>query len=196
LARPQAFDTDEALHKALKVFWKQGFEAASLPDLMAATGLSKSSLYATFGNKRELFIRAFDRYRADRVREMRFILSRDTGRQAVHNFFCKIIDDASSGEFRNGCMSTNQAIELAPADPEIRDRVCSDFSSIEEALWETIVRGQTDSSVRSTRDAHLLARQLTAAFPGIQVMVRSGMNKANLSALLDAVLASLDETSN
>ncbi len=68
MARPQAFNTEEALHGALSVFWRKGYEATSLADLLAATRLSKSSLYATFGDKRSLFLAAFDAYRQARRR--------------------------------------------------------------------------------------------------------------------------------
>ena len=64
MARPQEFNTAEALYKAMGVFWSKGYEGTSLADLLEATGLSKSSLYATFGDKRDLFLAAFDCYRA------------------------------------------------------------------------------------------------------------------------------------
>ena len=192
MARPQSFDTAEALHSALAVFWEKGFEATSLPDILKATGLSKSSLYATFGSKRELFLKAFDSYRKNRVREMEAILGNGPGRAAIETFFGKVVDDATSRSFRNGCMSTNQAIELAPADPEVRDRVCSDFKLIEAALRQAIVRGQEDGSIGSVRDAALLAQQLTVGFPGVQVLVRAGVEGPKLRELLTSILSCLD----
>lgn len=192
MARPQAFDTSEVLHAALGVFWLKGYEGTSLPDLLEATGLSKSSLYATFGSKRDLFIRAFDAYRDNRVREMTAILTSGTGREAITTFFGKVVNDAASKQFRNGCMSTNQAVELAPADKEIQDRVCGDFGLIEGAIRHAIERGQDDGSITSKASAEVLARQLTAAFPGLQVMVRAGVENNKLQALFGAVLSCLD----
>jgi TetR/AcrR family transcriptional repressor of nem operon len=138
MARPQEFNTAEALHKAMAVFWKKGYEATSLVDLLAATGLSKSSLYATFGDKRGLFLAAFDAYRAERARELHEILEGKPARQVIETFFRKIIADAYAPEFAHGCMSTNQAVELAPHDTEIRGRVEADFLLIEDAFARTI----------------------------------------------------------
>jgi TetR/AcrR family transcriptional repressor of nem operon len=192
VARPQEFDAAEALHRALGVFWKKGYEASSLADLLAATGLSKSSLYATFGGKRELFLAAYDAYREERKLEMGEILEGGPARQDIEAFFRKIIADAPAPEFSHGCMSTNQAVELAPHDPEIRGRVEADFQLIEDALARTIERGQADGSVKSTRSARKLARLLVVAFPGFQVMVRAGADRSRLEDALGLLLANLD----
>lgn len=192
MARPQSFDISEVLYSALTVFWEKGYEATSLQDLMEATGLSKSSLYATFSNKRDLFLEAFDIYRKDRVREMNLILEHGDGRSAISAFFSKVVEDATHRSFRNGCMSTNQAIELAPADPAVRDRVCADFGLIEDALRISIARGQKDGSIRSSRDADILAQQLMVAFPGVQVLVRAGVEDAKLKESLMSILSCLD----
>ncbi|WP_341486854.1 TetR/AcrR family transcriptional regulator [Pararhizobium sp. A13] len=192
MARPQEFNTADALNKAMQVFWNKGFEAASLVDLLNATGLSKSSLYGTFGDKRELFLAAYDSYRAARAREMDAILNEGSARQALETFFCKIIADARAVEFSHGCMSTNQAVEMAPHDPQVRDRVEADFQLIEDAFARTVERGQADGSVKNGRSAREIARLLVVAFPGFQVMVRAGAGKARLETALDMLLSNLD----
>lgn len=192
MARPQSFNTDAALDKALGVFWSKGYEGASMADLLDATGLSKSSLYGVFGGKRELFLTAFDAYRGRRVSEMHQILAEGQGRAAIETFFRKIIDDARSPEFFNGCMSTNQAVELAPHDPEIRSRVERDFQLIEDTLASTIARGKEDGSVTTGQDPRRLARLLVVAFPGLQVMVRAQSPTPRLRDALDLLLENLD----
>jgi TetR/AcrR family transcriptional repressor of nem operon len=192
VARPQEFDTAEALHKAMGVFWRKGYEATSLVDLLEATGLSKSSLYGTFGGKRELFLAAFDSYREERTRDMGQILNQGSAREAIETFFRTIIDVAQASEFSRGCMSINQAVELAPHDPEIQGRVEEDFQRIEDALTYTIKRGQADGSVRSNKDARELARLFVVAFPGLQVMMRAGGNKPRLDDALRLILSNLD----
>ncbi|RZO10760.1 TetR/AcrR family transcriptional regulator [Pseudomonas moorei] len=193
MARHQEFDTAEALQKAMGVFWRKGFEATSLMDLLDATGLSKSSLYGTFGSKRELFLNAFDAYREHRLREMFRILRNGSGRQAIETFFRMIVADAESVEFTNGCMSINQAVEMAPHDADIRQRVVNDFGNIGKTLVETIQRGKTDGSIKSNRDAQTLAQFFILGFPGLQVMIRAGCGKTMLEHALNALLSSLDK---
>ncbi|MCS4505789.1 TetR/AcrR family transcriptional regulator [Arhodomonas aquaeolei] len=191
MARPQAFNTTEALHQAMNVFWHKGFEATSMADLLAATGLSKSSLYGAFGGKRELFVAAFDAYREARMREMRGMLDAAPAREAIERFFRKIVFDAGDGDPSRGCMSINQAVEMAPRDPEIRGRVLQDFAMIEEALTQVIERGQAEGSVGDA-DARHLARLLVLAFPGLQIMVRAGSDRDRLEASLEALFSMLD----
>ncbi len=193
MARPQEFNTADALDKAMKVFWNKGYEATSLVDLLSATGLSKSSLYGTFGDKRELFLAAYDAYRAERAREMDMILNKGPARSAIEAFFRKIVADAAAVELSSGCMSTNQAVEMAPHDPLVRNRVETDFQLIEDAFARTIERGQKDGSVRSPTSARTLARLLVVAFPGLQVMVRAGAAKPRLNDALDLLLSNLDK---
>lgn len=192
MARPQAFNTEEALHGALSVFWRKGYEATSLADLLAATRLSKSSLYATFGDKRSLFLAAFDAYRQARRREADHRFDTGPARQTIEAFFRSIIADAGAPGDCHGCMSINQAVELAPHDADIRGRVEADLQFIEDALARTIARGQAEGSVKSTRSARALARLMIVAFPGFQVTVRAGADRARLEDALGLLLANLD----
>lgn len=192
MARPQEFNTTEALHEAMDVFWRKGFEATSLADLLEATGLSKSSLYATFGGKRELFITAFDAYRAERAQELQHILALGSARDAIEQFFRKIVTDAGNGNSSRGCMSINQAVEMAPYDTDIRRRVLDDFALAEEMFTNAVERGQAEGSVKSARPARSLARLLVLGFPGLQVMTRAGSDSAQLDETLNLLLSILD----
>lgn len=192
MARPQEFNSAEALQKALGVFWRKGYAATTLEDLLGSTGLSKSSLYATFGSKRELFLKAFDSYRAARTIDMERVLAQGSARKAIETFFVEIIAGLQKPEPSEGCMSTNQAVEMAPHDAEVRDRVEADFQLIEDALATTIERGQKEGSIASTRRARELARLLVIAFPGLQVMVRARGGKSRLDDGLKILLANLD----
>ncbi|MDQ8185839.1 TetR/AcrR family transcriptional regulator [Pelagicoccus sp. SDUM812002] len=193
MARKQEFNTDEALHHALGAFWNKGYEATSLADLLQATGLSKSSLYNVFGCKRELFLSAFDAYRKERGSDMIEMLSSGTAREGIERFFRKIVMDAASPDFHRGCMSINQAVEMAPRDPEVRDRVTQDFQAIEDLLTGAIDRAQTDGSISSRRTARDLAKLLVLSFPGLQVMTRAGVSKNRLDSFLDTLLSILDQ---
>lgn len=191
MSRPQEFDTQAALSQAMLVFWRKGYEATSLADLLKATGLSKSSLYATFNSKRYLFLAAFDDYRRARAKSMFSTLSEESPRLAIEKFFRMVISDAwtCNGE---GCMSINQAVELAPIDSEVATRVRADFLGMEKYFAKTIGRGHSDGSIAASMPALDLARVLVLAFPGLQVMVRAGCETSDIDARLTALLSILD----
>ncbi|WP_303312644.1 TetR/AcrR family transcriptional regulator [Hymenobacter sp. BT730] len=192
MARPQEFNTAEALHKAMEVFWHKGYEATSLSDLLEATGLSKSSLYSTFGGKHALFLAAFDAYRRQRATDMQRVLAQEPARPAIEAFFHLLLGDVDAPAPALGCMSINQAIEMAPHDPEIRERVLTDFRRIEEALLRIIQRGQHKGSLTSTRSPRELANLLALAYPGLQVMARAGYTRSDLDDRVRQLLTNLD----
>jgi TetR/AcrR family transcriptional repressor of nem operon len=174
------------------VFWRKGYEATSLSDLLEVTGLSKSSLYGAFGGKHELFLAAFDAYREDRARDMNRLLKQRSAREAIETFFRVIVSDARDPSRGSGCMSINQAVELAPHDPDVRRRVEEDFQRIEDAFTAAIERGQAEGAVARHRAPRDLARLLVLAFPGLQVMVRAGTDPARIEGSLSQLLSLLD----
>ena len=191
MSRPQEFDTQAALRQAMLVFWRKGYEATSLADLLQATELSKSSLYATFNSKRDLFLAAFDDYRQARAKCMFSMLKEAPARAAIEKFFRTVVSDAWT-RHGEGCMSINQAVELAPTDAAVATRVHADLLGMEKLFVKTIERGQTEGSVAMSMPALDLARVLVLAFPGLQVMVRAGCETSDIDARLTALLAILD----
>ena len=191
MARPLTFNKAKVLDLAMRQFWKKGYEATSLADLLRATGLSKSSLYATFGDKRKLFLAAFDAYRAARWAEMRQIAQRATGREVIRAFFEMIVADGMEGD-GSGCMSINEAVEMAPHDSDVRERVLSDLQLIEAELTTAVKRGQADGSIKSRKSASDLGRILMLAFPGVLVMIRAGFGRSTLDDRLVSLMAGLD----
>lgn len=119
------------------------------------------------------------------------MLGEDPARAAIEKFFRMAISDAwtCNGE---GCMSINQAVELAPTDAEVASRVRGDFLGMERSFAKTIERGQREGSIASSMPALDLARLLVLAFPGLQVMVRAGCDATDIEARLTALLAILN----
>ncbi|QGY41453.1 TetR family transcriptional regulator [Pseudodesulfovibrio cashew] len=193
MSRHQEFDSKEALHQAMKLFWHKGYEATSIMDLLKTTGLSKSSLYATFGGKRDLFLAAFDSYRDTRREEASRVLSHSPARDGIEQFYRIILEGAKADEFTNGCMSINQAVEMAPHDEDVRVRVKQDFQCMERMLTQTIERGRIDGSIKGRKTPRELARILVVAFPGLQVMVRAKCDHERLDEAFNLVLSLLDE---
>lgn len=191
MGRRPAFDSDTVLAGAQDAFWENGFEATSLDDLLRATGLSKSSLYASFGTKEQLFLSALDKYRDDRAQEMRDLLVAYPGLDGVRTFFQLIIDRDPRSHLGYGCLSMNQGFEQAHRVPAIRGRVSGDLDLIQEALHGALLEGQRLGHVRADADTAGAADALANAFVGFQLTVRAQLDRARLERALAYLLAPL-----
>jgi TetR/AcrR family transcriptional regulator, transcriptional repressor for nem operon len=193
MARPQEFDKTDVLRNAMYVFWSKGFEAASLNDILAATGLSKSSLYATFGDKRELFLAGFEVYRQERLYHLHRILNdSQPARLAIEEFFRQVLAHSQSKEGVFGCMTANEAVELAPHDADIQRLVAEDFQAIEDEFSQAIARGQADGSIANRQEPRILAHFLLVGLQGLEVMLRARCEQARLDDTVSVMVAVLD----
>ncbi|HFD81384.1 MAG TPA: TetR/AcrR family transcriptional regulator [Gammaproteobacteria bacterium] len=187
------FDVDEALGKAMRAFWSKGYEATSMRDLVDAMGVNRGSLYATFGDKRALFIEALRRY-SDR--EVSAVLSRARSgrspREAVQALFDEVTADAGGGRNRDGCFLVNTALELAPHDADIAKLVSSGFEVIQGFFRERIKEGQALGEINAAVDARDVARMLLAALIGIRVISRSWPDQSLLNSIAAQAMALLD----
>jgi TetR/AcrR family transcriptional repressor of nem operon len=194
MARPREFDERSALQHAMQLFWRKGYEATSLADLLKATGLSKSSLYQTFTDKRSLFLAALETYRQDRMQHLREKLNDGRpARESIGIFFSEILRHATDKERPYGCMSCNEAVELGPDDAEVRKLVAADFQAVEDLFADAIQRGQHDGSIRNQESARALARFLTVNLQGLQVMARARVEASRLTDNVKVMLSSLDQ---
>lgn len=192
MARPREFDQQQALLQAMHAFWSKGYEATSLTDLLQATGLSKSSLYDTFGSKRGLFLAAFERYRQERHRMLGvYLASEPTAYASIAAFFAMVLKHACADDRPFGCMSCNEAVELGPHDDEVHALIERDFLGIEDAFAKAIERGKTDGSITSTKSNRELARFLMVNHQGLQIMARTRAHPQRLKDALTVMLTAL-----
>ena len=198
MPRTAEFEPTQALRAAMLAFWAKGYEATSLQDLLSATGLSKSSLYATFGGKRQLFLAAFAHYQEERLFHTRRIVAEaEDCRGAIAAFFRQVImrsaPAADQEQAADGCMNANEAVELAPRDADVRAMVAGFNTQVAALLAGAIQSGQADGSIRSAADAETLAGALLVYLQGIWVMARAQADAAHMLASLEATLALLDK---
>ncbi|MXV36912.1 MULTISPECIES: TetR/AcrR family transcriptional regulator [unclassified Saccharibacter] len=192
MTRPQVFDYTVVLQAAMRLFWQYGYEATSLADLQRVTKLSKSSLYATFGSKHGLFIAAFDAYREARRRDRMQRLTLSPARPQIEWFFRTIVADVTQPDLLGrGCMTVNQAVDLAPHDPMIRQRVIDDLQELQDRLCQAIQRGQAEGDISRQRTPDCLARLFMASFSHINIMARLDMPRVYFESFLSDVLALL-----
>ena len=193
MARPQEFDKEQALRAVMHLFWSKGYEATSLADILAATGLSKSSLYASFGDKRALFLAAFDAYQRERMLHLHEILNDgQPARLSIERFLREVVRHVAQADHECASMTAAEAVELAPHDVDVRERVARDFQAVEDAFTDAIARGQADGSITRGGEPRKLARFLVVGLGGLEVMARANSERVRLD---DSVAVMLDALS-
>ena len=183
------FNIEETLTRAMQTFWSHGYEATSMQDLVNATGVNRASLYATYGDKRELFLTALKKYDREIRRRMLTELSNETNTsQAIASVFDKFIDQTRAVQENWGCFLVNTALELAPHDSDIAGMVNTAQDEIEAFFLAMIRKGQEAGEFNSEADAEQLAHQVLASLLGMLVMIRSRPNESYLRAVRDGAL--------
>jgi TetR/AcrR family transcriptional repressor of nem operon len=188
MARQKEFDPDTALARAVEVFWRKGYEATSMQDLVDEMGVHKRSMYDTYGDKRSLFLRAMARYadlEEEAAREM--VRRADSPVKALRQLLESSIY-VKSGQ-PPGCLMVNCATEVAPHDAEVASRVRAHFQFSERLLAEVIAAGQADGSIDASMDAVDAARHIFNAWLSVRIQVRTGIGRPALARVIDSALA-------
>ncbi|MFF5564253.1 TetR/AcrR family transcriptional regulator [Streptomyces sp. NPDC012623] len=194
MARTKEFDPDAALRAALELFWERGYEATSMADLVERLGVGRASLYATFGNKHELYLKALDRYNESRDGELlRELSPPGPTLPAVRAVVRRFAAEAGTGEHRlNGCFVTNTAAELAARDPAAARRVEASWDHLETLLHSALLRARAQGELRTDRDPRALARMLLVLMQGLRVTGKASSDPARVREAADQALALLD----
>ncbi|WP_437968922.1 TetR/AcrR family transcriptional regulator [Sorangium sp. So ce260] len=182
MARPKEFDRDEALRRAIPVFWEKGFAGTSTEDLVRAMGIGRQSLYDTFGDKRRLFLEALRAYNADSIAAiMKKLRAGPTALAAIE----RVLVDLAEARDRArslGCMGVNAVCELARDDDEVRALTATSAALLEAVLKDAIDEGKSRGDVCRAIDSRAAARFLAATLSGMKVQAKAG---ANAEALRD-----------
>lgn len=194
MARPREFDADSALESAMQVFWAKGYEATSLDDLCDATGLSRSSLYGAFGDKRDLLLRSLDRYSERGGARIAAMLERPLPiRENLAALLREFIDQIVAGPGRRGCFIGNCAAELARHDREAMARVRASLARNEATFRDALIRAKAGGEIPSTADVEALARFLTSSFQGLRLVGKVSPDRAALEDIAAVMLCCLDQ---
>ncbi|MBH5338711.1 TetR/AcrR family transcriptional regulator [Streptomyces pactum] len=194
MARTKEFDPDAALQAALELFWRRGYEATSMADLVEHLGIGRASIYATFGSKHRLYLAALDHYIGSGGPRLLAELSRPgpalPGVRAVVRRFAA---EATTEEDRlMGCFVTNTAAELAPRDPAAARRVELNWDRLETLLHSALVRAQAQGELPAGRDPRALARMLLVLLQGMRVVGKASEDPGRVLDAAEQALALLD----
>ena len=187
--RPRAYQPDVALARALDLFRKGGFAATSLDDLSAATGMNRPSLYGAFGDKRELYVKSFQRYRDD-ARTAMIEIFRDEMpvRKRLQRIYAIALDIYLEGESPRGCFTVMTAASEAVADPGIRAMVLEGFVELDKAFASCFRTAKEKGEIGAAADPLVLAQLASATIHTIAIRSRAGVPRKELEAIVRGAL--------
>jgi AcrR family transcriptional regulator len=188
--RPRAYQPEIALGKALDLFRKDGFAATSLDDLSAATGMNRPSLYGAFGDKRELYIKSYQRYRADARAAMVDLFREEMPiRRRLERIYAVALDIYLSGEAGpRGCFTVMTAASEAVADPEIRAMVLEGFSELDKAFARCFRLAKEKGELPATADATVLALLASATIHTMAIRARARVPRKELESIVTGAI--------
>ncbi|SFI86871.1 transcriptional regulator, TetR family [Paenibacillus sp. UNC496MF] len=164
MARNKTFNIDDAIEKAMRVFREKGYEGASMQDLVDATGLSRSSIYETFGSKKDLYLVALDRY-GDQAQDLTGILyGKGTAKELLLAFFDRLI----AHNMPQSCLMVSASLEMC-GHPEVKSRVQAEAAGSERAFYQLLARAASNGELKGSPDLRALAQFLVNARHGITV---------------------------
>jgi len=188
--RPRAYEPDVALGKALDLFRRGGFAATSLDDLSAATGMNRPSLYGAFGDKRELYIKSYQRYREDARAAMVDIFRIEMPiRKRLERIYAVALDIYLSGETGpRGCFTVMTAASEAVSDPDIRAMVLEGLTELDKAFAGCFRRAKENGELPETADPAVLAQLASATIHTIAIRSRAQVPRKELEAIVKGAI--------
>jgi TetR/AcrR family transcriptional regulator, transcriptional repressor for nem operon len=192
MAGIKQFDRHEVLDRAMAVFWERGYEATSIQDLLQAMGINRGSLYATFGDKQQLFLAVLDHYAEKVSTAMLDVLGDTDPRRAIAQMFAVLLHRTSDPRWPRGCLNTNTALECPGSGDAITRTVAERLGQQESALYHVLHRAQVAGALDHGQDCRALARFFVGVAQGVNVVHKAGADPATLQDIVAIALRALD----
>lgn len=191
--RPRAFDAEEALDRALLVFWRKGYEGASLDDLTGAMGISRPSLYAAFGDKQSLFRKALDRYAEGPSSFARRALKEGTARAVVERLLRDAAEMHADPATPAGCLMVHGALAAGLGSDAVRRELNARRAADEAALRRRLVRARAEGDLPPDAEPADLARYVVTVIRGMAVEATGGASLRQLRRVVRIALRAWPE---
>lgn len=188
MGRPRAFCTDTALNRALEVFWRKGYEGASLNELTEAMGINKPSLYAAFGNKEDLFRKALDRYTKEKIAYISEALDAPTARGVAERLLFGAADMLTDPSHPVGCLVTKGAMTCGDEAQSVRDQIEHLKADYETRMHTRLEQAKQDGQLPADADVAQLTQFLTTFIQGMSHQVVQGATRAQLHKVAEMAL--------
>ncbi len=190
MARKREFDENEALKQAMQLFWVQGYEKTSMEELVNCMGVHRKSIYDTFGNKHELFIKALEYYKTTIGQQL---LQQVENEKTALGKIKALFDYAwiNNKEQAKGCLIVNTGVELSPHDEAIAQIVRLNFFETERVIYQLLQQGQIAGEFSSTIDLSTTTQFIHNSLIGIRVQLKTTDEKEKLQPIIDMTLSVL-----
>ena len=193
MPRTKQFDEKEVLQKAIELSWAKGFHATSVQDLVNHLGINRASLYDTYGDKKQLFTKAFQHYREGNSRGInKFLKSHPTVKAGLKKLFQNAIDASVQDKDRKGCFVVNTTTELIPGDPEMQKLLEENKRSYEDLFFAYLKQGEAKGEFPPGKDLRSIATLLFVLYNGLKVVGKLDPEGDSLRGPVDAALRLLD----
>ena len=192
MPRNKEFEPEKALDKAMGVFWHQGYFDTSVDDLVQQVGVSRYGLYATFGNKQELFLASLDRYRDTVVTQLIVDLKAPNASVAeIQGFFETFLELSKTERGKLGCFMCNTATELALHDDQVAAKIDSHIQRLTKAFRKALSNARQSQEIKSDINIDDFAKYLTGVMLGLCVYARSQVNPETIESYVRVALTTL-----
>jgi AcrR family transcriptional regulator len=187
--RPRAFDRDDALERAMRLFWSRGYEATSVSDLTEAMGITPPSLYGAFGDKKQLFLEAVDRYQDGPGRFAQRALSEEpTAERAIRRLLMDAIASFSDPRQPKGCMVVLAATNCTVESSDVLSGLADRRRAAERAIRDRIAAGRAAGELPTGADIDALAGMVVATLFGLSIKARDGASRAGLRKIVEQTM--------
>ena len=184
MARPRQFDEVQVIENLMQVFWNKGYQATSMQDLVAATGLLKGSLYGAFGDKRALYIAALKHYDHTRIQAgIDMFNGEGNAREKTARLFDNVIESTKRGDFAGGCLLCNASLEMAVTDRQVKSEVKTTIRRLKLAIMDAL-----QIEIENQDQAAGLAAFIVSAYFGTRVLAKAGAPAAMIGDTRDHCL--------
>jgi len=195
MGRPREFDAEMALDQAMEVFWRHGYEGATIAQLTEAMGINPPSLYACFGNKEGLLKAALDRYTKLRGVWMDEVVAAPTARAVAERMLMGIADKQTDPANPPGCLLVQGGIACGTGSENVPFELAARRAQNEDQLRDRFVRAKAEGDLKESADPAALARYVSAVSVGMGVMASSGADREALRQVADVAVQAVEAQS-
>jgi len=191
--RTKEFETDEIADAAMQVFWRRGYAATSVQDLVEGTGLSRSSLYSTFQSKQGLYQQALQRYELlTTLNNVKLLSGSGSPKALIRQLLINVVEDELNDSEHKGCLVANACLELAGHDEDVAQFVVSNLQKIQHALENLLIKAQQSGEIASTQNPRALASFFLNTMQGLRVLGKGSPVEQRKQCLMDVVEIALN----
>lgn len=191
--RTKEFEIDEIADAAMHVFWRHGYAATSVQDLVEGTGLSRSSLYSTFESKQGLYQKVLQRYELlTTLNNVKLLSGSGSLKALIRQLLVNVVEDELNDAEHKGCLVANACLELSGHDEDVAQFVVSNLQKLQHALENLLIKAQQSGEIASTQNPRALASFFLNTMQGLRVLGKGSQLEQRKQCLMDVVEVALN----